>query len=330
MSEALPCHNAAGDRILVGTEGGFLSFLPRMMLKSSYQPTVVFTSINYPDNLAPLPILNTERLYVDVDKRTFTVFFSALDYTDNRNIRYAYMLDGDPHNEKQRWLYTREGTNSVTFNGFPAGSHTLYVRSTNSDGVGMDNTRALHIYAQPTFMESWWGQLIMLVLVSGAIAYAIYYYMRRKKVEIQEEATEQAEAGKVRFLLQKPEIIDEDKETMDRILKYVEEHLDNTDLKVDDLAHSLNIGRSALYARIKRIADMTPNDFIRHVRMQRAEDLVAESRLPMAQIAYKVGFADPKYFGKCFKKHTGMSPSEFRQYHAEKAAAAENEAETEA
>lgn len=330
MSEALPCHNAAGDRILVGTEGGFLSFLPRMMLKSSYQPTVVFTSINYPDNLAPLPILNTERLYVDVDKRTFTVFFSALDYTDNRNIRYAYMLDGDPHNEKQRWLYTREGTNSVTFNGFPAGSHTLYVRSTNSDGVWMDNTRALHIYAQPTFMESWWGQLIMLVLVSGAIAYAIYYYMRRKKVEIQEEATEQAEAGKVRFLLQKPEIIDEDKETMDRILKYVEEHLDNTDLKVDDLAHSLNIGRSALYARIKRIADMTPNDFIRHVRMQRAEDLVAESRLPMAQIAYKVGFADPKYFGKCFKKHTGMSPSEFRQYHAEKAAVAENEAETEA
>ena len=170
----------------------------------------------------------------------------------------------------------------------------------------------------------------MLVLISGAIAYAIYYYMRRKKVEIQEEATEQAEAGKVRFLLQKPEIIDEDKETMDRILKYVEEHLDNTDLKVDDLAHSLNIGRSALYARIKRIADMTPNDFIRHVRMQRAEDLVAESRLPMAQIAYKVGFADPKYFGKCFKKHTGMSPSEFRQYHAEKAAVAENEAETEA
>lgn len=327
ISEALPCHNAATDRIFIGTEGGYLSFLPRLMLKSSYQPTVVFTSIDYADNLAPQPILNTGRLHVDVDKRTFTVSFSALDYTDNRNIRYAYMLDGDPDDEHQQWLYTRDGTNSVTFNGFPAGSHTLYVRSTNSDGVWMDNTRALHIYAQPTFMESWWGQLIMLLLISGAIAYAIYYYMRRKKVEMQEEATEQAEAGKVRFLLQKPEIIDEDKETMDHILKYIEEHLDNSDLKVEDLARSLNVGRSALYARIKRIADMTPNDFIRHVRMQRAEDLVAQSHLPVSQIAYKVGFSDPKYFGKCFKKHTGMSPSEFRQYHAEKASAAESEAD---
>ena len=47
--------------------------------------------------------------------------------------------------------------------------------------------------------------------------------------------------------------------------------------------------------------------------MKRAEDLVEESTMTFSQIAYAVGFADPKYFGKCFKKHTGMSPSEYRK-----------------
>ena len=57
---------------------------------------------------------------------------------------------------------------------------------------------------------------------------------------------------------------------------------------------------------------MTPVDFVRHVRMQRAEELVARSKEPFSQIAYSVGFTDPKYFSKCFKKETGMAPSEYR------------------
>lgn len=317
ITEALPTHNNVTDRICLGTVGGFISFLPRLMQKSHYHPTVVFTAVNYADNTGLQPLLNTDELRVDVYERTFTIHFAALDYTDNRNIRYAYMLDGDPEQADQPWIYTRNGMHSVTFNDFPAGSHTLYVRSTNSDGVWMDNTRALHIYAQPTFIESWWGQLIITIIVASIIAYGIIFYMKRKKVEIQEEANEQADAGKIRFLMQTPEIIDEDKATMDHILEYITQHLDNSELKVDDLAHSLNISRSALYARIKRIADMTPNDFIRHVRMQRAEELVAHSHQSVSQIAYQVGFSDPKYFGKCFKKHTGMSPSEYRSKYSD-------------
>ena len=59
---------------------------------------------------------------------------------------------------------------------------------------------------------------------------------------------------------------------------------------------------------------MSPSDFLRHIRMQRAADLIAGSKLNFSQIAFNVGFSDPKYFTKCFKKETGMTPSEYRAH----------------
>ena len=327
ITEARPSHHVQTDRIVLGIEGGILSFVPKNMKKSHYQPKIVFTAINYPDNQGMQPLLNIEQLDLDTDHRTFTIYFSALDYNDNSGIRYAYKLDDGSAATEDGWTYTRSGMNSVSFSDFPAGSHTLYVRSTNSDGVWMDNVQAIKIYAEPTFIESWWGRMIVILILILAIGYAIQRYMHRKKAEIREEATEQADARKVRFLLQTPEIIDEDKQLMDRLLEYIGEHISEPELKVDDLASNLNLGRSAFYTRIRRVADMTPNDFLRHVRMQRAEELVKKSHLTFSQIAYHVGFTDPKYFGKCFKKHTGMSPSEYREKFASETETIEPEEE---
>lgn len=209
--------------------------------------------------------------------------------------------------------YIRRGSNSASFTNFPAGSHKLYVKSTNSDGVWMDNVKSIDIYAEPTFFESWWGRTLCVLCLLFCIVYGMVYYMRRKKVEITEEAVEQADAGKVRFLLKTPEFIDENKVFMDKLLAYIEENISDSDLRVDNMASELKMSRTVFYERIKEIADMSPADFLRHVRMQRAEDLIKGTREPFSQIAYKVGFADPKYFGKCFKKHTGMSPSEYRK-----------------
>lgn len=307
ITEALPSHDAETDRIILAVEGGTLSFLPRQMNRSNYCPSIVFTAIDYHDNEGMKPLLNIGRLEVSVDKRTLTVYFSALDYAENSGIRYAYRLD-DGH-----WTYLRRGSNRASFTDFPAGNHKLYVKSTNSDGVWMDNVKSIDIYAEPTFFESWWGRALCVLCLLFCIVYGMVYYMRRKKVEITEEAVEQADAGKVRFLLKTPDFIDENKVFMDKLLAYIEENIADSDLRVDNMASELKMSRTVFYERIKEIADMSPADFLRHVRMQRAEDLIKGTREPFSQIAYKVGFSDPKYFGKCFKKHTGMSPSEFRK-----------------
>ncbi len=317
ITEALPSHSSETNRIVIATEGGAISFLPQQMNRSSYAPNIVFTSVRYMDRDDEQPILNIPELKIDVDHRSFTLFFSALDYSSHTatsalnetcSIRYAYRIDDG------EWTYLHPGSNSVSFNHFPAGTHVVSVKSTNGDGVWIENNRQLTIYAEPSFLESWWGRTIVSLLLISFIAWGLRSYMKRRAAEIADEATEKADAGKVRYMLRKPEIVDEDKVFMDTLLAYIEENIDKAELKVDDMAVALSMGRSTFYSRLKQIADMSPNDFLRHVRMKRAEDLVNSSTMTFSQIAYAVGFSDPKYFGKCFKKHTGMSPSEYRKH----------------
>lgn len=120
-------------------------------------------------------------------------------------------------------------------------------------------------------------------------------------------------AQPVMYKLETPQIVDADKEMMKQLLAFLEEHIDDANLKIEDLADAVRLGRSVFYGKIKSMVGMTPVDFVRHIRMQRAEELIAKSNYPFSQIAYMVGFSDPKYFSKCFKKETGMTPSEYRE-----------------
>jgi len=114
------------------------------------------------------------------------------------------------------------------------------------------------------------------------------------------------------YKLESPQVIDADQEMMKKLLAFVESRISDTDLKVDDMAAAVGQSRTIFFNKIKSIVGMAPADFLRHLRMQRAEELIAKSNMPFSQIAYAVGFSDPRYFGKCFKKATGMSPSDYR------------------
>ncbi len=115
------------------------------------------------------------------------------------------------------------------------------------------------------------------------------------------------------YKLDTPQIVDADQELMETLMKYIENRIGDEDLKIEDLADAVHLGRTVFYGKIKALVGMAPSDFLRHVRMQRAEELIAKSKMNFSQIAYSVGFSDPKYFTKCFKKETGMTPSEYRE-----------------
>jgi AraC-like DNA-binding protein len=121
-----------------------------------------------------------------------------------------------------------------------------------------------------------------------------------------------AEAPQHEYRLEAPEIVDTDQEMMEQLMKYLELHISDQDLKIEDMADAVNLGRTVFYGKIKSIVGMAPFDFLRHIRMQRAEDLISRSQMNISEVAYAVGFTDPKYFTKCFKKETGMTPTEYR------------------
>ena len=114
------------------------------------------------------------------------------------------------------------------------------------------------------------------------------------------------------YRLETPHVIDEDQQMMQQLMKFIEEHVDDDGLRIDDMAQAVGLGRSVFYERLKALVGVSPIDFLRQLRMQRAKELIKRSSMNVSQVAYAVGFTDPKYFTKCFKKETGMTPSEYR------------------
>ena len=102
-------------------------------------------------------------------------------------------------------------------------------------------------------------------------------------------------------------------ETTQKIMQFIIEKIDDPDLRIDDIARAMNMSRSVLYSKIKNAVGMTPVDFVRHIRITKATELLVKTNGPLSNIAYNVGFSDPKYFSKVFKKEMGIIPSEYRE-----------------
>ena len=143
--------------MLFGASGGVFIFNPDSIRKSSYIPPIVFSKLTVANeditpgsnSLLKVDIDDTDKLVLSHKENIFSVHFAALDYTNPQNIQYAYILDGF---EKQ-WTFA-DKQRSVTYTNLPKGEYVLRVRSTNSDGVWVDNERILDIVILPSFWET--------------------------------------------------------------------------------------------------------------------------------------------------------------------------------
>lgn len=102
-----------------------------------------------------------------------------------------------------------------------------------------------------------------------------------------------------------------DEKFMQSALKMVETNISNPDLSVEELSRGLLMSRVALYKKLLALTGKTPLEFIRSIRLKRALQLLEKSNLTVAEIAYEVGFNDPKYFSKFFKAEFNMLPSAY-------------------
>lgn len=102
-----------------------------------------------------------------------------------------------------------------------------------------------------------------------------------------------------------------DEDFIDRLSRYIKEHINNPELSVDELAEAICMSRSTFFTKIKAITGMTPNDFIRIIRLKEAARLIKEGEYRVNEICFLIGFNSPSYFAKCFNKQFNMLPSEF-------------------
>lgn len=94
--------------------------------------------------------------------------------------------------------------------------------------------------------------------------------------------------------------------------KFVLENLSNTDLSVDMLSKAMNMSRAHLYKRLLAITGKTPVEFIRYIRIRQSAQLLRRNEYNVSEVAYAVGFNNPKYFSNYFKEEYGMLPSVYQ------------------
>lgn len=100
-------------------------------------------------------------------------------------------------------------------------------------------------------------------------------------------------------------------EFLSKATQVVIEHLEEADFDVEHLEQAMDMSKMQLYRKLKMLTSLAGNEFIRSIRLQQARLLLEKGSLNVSEVAYQVGFNDPAYFTRAFKKQYGHSPKTF-------------------
>lgn len=171
------CRNAEGW-IFFGGIFGIDYFHPDSVLKRSSAnaspTTLAFTDFRAL-NTSIVPV-NKSTPVVELSHRNryISVEFAALNYNNQQKIQYAYRLD-----ERSEWIKLGN-QRKISFTDWSAGTHTLFVRSTDAEGIWMNNAIACTIIIHPPWWQTWWFKGAMVLIGLGLIVWAVRSYYRRK------------------------------------------------------------------------------------------------------------------------------------------------------
>lgn len=112
--------------------------------------------------------------------------------------------------------------------------------------------------------------------------------------------------------LSKLEVQSNDEIFLESAVQCIERHLDNSEFDVNAFADELSVSKSTLNRKIKAMTGLTTLDFIKNIRLKYACNMLEKRGMNISEVAYLVGFNNPKYFTRCFKEEFGMTPTEYQ------------------
>ena len=295
----------------------------------------VFAGSDYLDD----DISIAKRLCIHESDKSFTIFFSALNYGNESQGVYLYRMKGYEND----WVQLKPGQHSVRYSTLPAGSYQFEVKYIPSFDSDKEQVISVDIKVTPYFWKSWWFVSLMVI---AFIAFLLYIYtsrlekMREREVEelyrpIEAALKDSDEPGKLQSRIQmilenqkryqdsqkksieadRKQIAEKERPFMDIVMEVMEKNYDNSEFGVQELADEMRMNRSVLSKMLNAEAGQPTAQFIRNYRLDIAKKMITENvaNRNITEIAYRVGFNDPKYFTRCFTKQYGESPSAFKE-----------------
>ena len=167
----------------------------------------------------------------------------------------------------------------------------------------LQSSARISVRILPPWWATWWAYLIYI-----CIAALIAWLIVRTILQMNRMRNEIYISQRLAKLTSKP---DEADEFIDRLHRIIRQNIPNSDYNIDDMAAEMGVSRSAFYKKVKGATGFAPVDLIKEFRLSHAAELLQTTNLNITEIAYRSGFKDASYFGKCFRKRFGMSPREY-------------------
>ncbi|HBF05686.1 MAG TPA: histidine kinase, partial [Prevotella sp.] len=194
----------------------------------------------------------------------------------------------------------------------------------------------------PYFWKSWWFVTLIIIGIVALVQYAYMHklkVMREREVEalyrpIEAALKESDEPGKLQSRIQnilanqqryqesqkktleadKKEVEENVHPFMQDVMDVMEKNFDNSEFGVQELAEAMHLNRSLLSKKLNAETGLPTAQFIRNYRLDIARKMMMNNvaNRNITEIAYRVGFNDPKYFTRCFTKQYGVSPSQYK------------------
>ncbi|MBO5420120.1 MAG: helix-turn-helix domain-containing protein [Bacteroidales bacterium] len=111
-----------------------------------------------------------------------------------------------------------------------------------------------------------------------------------------------------------------DEQLIRKVVDVIFDHLSESEFSVEDLCLMVGMSKATLYRKLKAITGQSTNEFMQNTRLKYAARILSETDRPVSDVAYEVGFSDPYYFSRAFKKLFGKSPKQWRQDSSENSA----------
>ena len=232
--------------------------------------------------------------------------FASLNFGTQHRVHYQYMLEG----YDSEWQSANRNR-TASYAGLPKGKYKFRVRAFLTEAPEKYDECSITIIVPPPFWLSIPAICLYVLLFIALIAGIVYY-----------KATQKSRIRKMRVLRVGPEDIafkeEDDYEFVKKQLEWLEEHFSEPEAKIYNMIQSAAMSRAAFYNKLKELTGMSPKEFITDFRIKKAKMFIANTNLPLSEVAYKTGFNDPIYFGRVFKAHTGSTPSQYRETHSKK------------
>ncbi|OJU37267.1 MAG: hypothetical protein BGN96_04035 [Bacteroidales bacterium 45-6] len=106
---------------------------------------------------------------------------------------------------------------------------------------------------------------------------------------------------------------------LEKILKYINKHIADSELNGDKIAKDINLSRMTLHRKLKLLTGQTTSELIRGIRLKEAAYQIENTSKNISDICYEVGFNSPSYFTSCFAERYGMTPTEYLKVKRKKA-----------